>query len=522
MATGSANNTSTSNTDTFAEMWNGTTWTIVTTPSITGHTDDTFNAVSCTEPTSCMAVGSDTVLGTGFDIPSPGSNSGSPQLGPLGVPEGNSVAHVVPHIATVTHVLAEQWNGTSWTVTTTVDPTGVAEPGFEVVSCAGTAFCMALGYTLGSAVGSFAEEWSGGTWSQTALPASPTSGAAVVIDVSCISATSCTGVGTAFKDSSNTSDQILYGSWNGSAWTLSTIATPADPYAAWLGVSCLGGGNCVSTGGVNTGTTVVPANSQAPIGRSGYRMVASDGGIFAFGPNPPALGAPFIGSMGGHALNAPIVGMAVMPAGDGYDLVASDGGVFNFGSAQFYGSMGGVHLNKPIVGMAITADGGGYWLVASDGGIFSFGDAQFYGSTGGQPLNKPVVGMAGTPNGLGYNLVASDGGIFSFGNAVFAGSTGSITLNKPVVGMAGTAAGGYYLVASDGGIFNYGAGAPFLGSSGSLALNKPVVGMGVTAGGYYIVASDGGIFTYPTTSGPAFYGSTGSIKLNKPIVGIGT
>ena len=81
--------------------------------------------------------------------------------------------------------------------------------------------------------------------------------------------------------------------------------------------------------------------------------------------------------MGGLALNAPIVGMAIMPAGDGYDLVAADGGIFNFGSAQFYGSMGGVHLNKPIVGMAITADGGGYWLVASDGGVFSFGDAKF-------------------------------------------------------------------------------------------------------------------------------------------------
>ena len=45
---------------------------------------------------------------------------------------------------------------------------------------------------------------------------------------------------------------------------------------------------------------------------------------------------------GRHARSTqPIVGMAVMPAGDGYYLVASDGGVFNFGSAQFYGSTGG-------------------------------------------------------------------------------------------------------------------------------------------------------------------------------------
>ena len=82
------------------------------------------------------------------------------------------------------------------------------------------------------------------------------------------------------------------------------------------------------------------------------------------------------------------------PATSGYRLVASDGGVFSFGDAAFYGSMGGTPLNKPIVGMAATPDGKGYWLVASDGGVFSFGDAAFYGSMGGTPLNKPIVGMA--------------------------------------------------------------------------------------------------------------------------------
>jgi len=120
----------------------------------------------------------------------------------------------------------------------------------------------------------------------------------------------------------------------------------------------------------------------------------------------------------------------------GYWLVASDGGIFAFGDAQFYGSMGGHPLNKPVVGMTGTGDGHGYWMVASDGGIFAFGDAQFYGSMGGQPLNKPIVGMSQTPDGGGYWLVASDGGIFAFGDAFFFGSTGSMTLNEPVVGMS--------------------------------------------------------------------------------------
>jgi hypothetical protein len=203
----------------------------------------------------------------------------------------------------------------------------------------------------------------------------------------------------------------------------------------------------------------------------GYRMVASDGGIFSFCQN-------FLGSMGGQRLNAPMVGLAETPGGSGYWEVASDGGIFSYGNAVFFGSTGSLHLNKPIVGMAATPDGGGYWLVASDGGIFSYGDAAFYGSRGGQPLNKPIVGMASSASGHGYWLVASDGGIFDYGDAGFDGSAGSIALAKPIVGMQATSGGsGYWLVASDGGIFSYGD-AVFNGSTGGLALDAPIVAMG--------------------------------------------
>jgi hypothetical protein len=160
----------------------------------------------------------------------------------------------------------------------------------------------------------------------------------------------------------------------------------------------------------------------------------------------------------------------------GYWLVASDGGIFAYGDAAFYGSTGSLVLDNPVVGMAATPDGGGYWLVASDGGIFAYGDAAFYGSMGGQPLNRPVVGMTAMPNGQGYWLVASDGGIFAYGSARFWGSTGSMTLNRPIVGMAADGVGGYWLVASDGGLFAFGA-APFWGSTGSMTLNRPIVGM---------------------------------------------
>jgi hypothetical protein len=101
--------------------------------------------------------------------------------------------------------------------------------------------------------------------------------------------------------------------------------------------------------------------------------------------------------------------MASTADGGGYWLVAADGGVFSFGDATFYGSMGGKALNSPVVGMASTPDGHGYWLVAADGGIFSFGDASFYGSMGSAPPSNrtPVVAMASTSDGDGYWLATT-------------------------------------------------------------------------------------------------------------------
>jgi uncharacterized protein YkwD len=211
-----------------------------------------------------------------------------------------------------------------------------------------------------------------------------------------------------------------------------------------------------------------------------------------------AVAATYAGSAAHTLLHRPIVGMASTPTGRGYWLVATDGGIFAFGDARFYGSTGAMHLNRPIVGMASTPTGRGYWLVASDGGIFAFGDARFYGSTGAIRLTRPIVGMASTPIGRGYWLVASDGGIFAFRDARFYGSTGALRLTRPVVGMANTRYGrGYWLIASDGGIFAFGD-ARFYGSTGAMRLAQPITGIAgaLDSRGYWLLARDGGIFTF--------------------------
>jgi ribosomal protein L24E len=165
---------------------------------------------------------------------------------------------------------------------------------------------------------------------------------------------------------------------------------------------------------------------------------------------PPANN---FGDMAGRQLNRPMVGMSPTADGRGYWLVASDGGIFAFGDARFHGSTGSIRLNKPVTGMAVTPRGTGYWMVASDGGIFAF-NAPFYGSTGSLQLNKPIEAMIPTPDGRGYWMVASDGGIFAFGDATFHGSLGGRTLSAPIAGMIPNGKG-YTLIGQDGQLYPF-------------------------------------------------------------------
>ena len=534
MAVGSAKNAS-SDTVTLAESWDGAKWTIVPTvdPSVT---TDSLASVSCTTTTFCVAVGASGTPAvplaeawTGgasfatqtFAEPPSTTDVALEGITCIGQSFCMTVGHALMSASTVT--VSATWNGATWTPQTTPNVSGSTHSELDGVSCAGPSFCQAVGLSIDSSSNehNLIESWNGSAWTIATAPDNTHAGSVMLnflSGVDCISATVCTAVGGA--GAALTSLQTTVLNWDGTAWSLGTSPNATGAGASSLrSVSCITDWACMAAGNSQTASISQPFGITASIARSGYRFVASDGGIFNFGP-----GAPSLGSLGNTALNAPIVGMGVMPAGDGYYMVDANGGVFPFGSAQQHGGATNLHLNKPIVGMAVTPDGGGYWLLGGDGGVFSYGDAQFYGSTGNLVLNKPVVGMDATPDGKGYYFVASDGGVFSYGDALFYGSTGNLRLNKPVDGMSVPTGGGYYLVASDGGIFAFPtgpSGIAFFGSAANIALNKPMVGMAAVQGGYYLVASDGGIFAYPTgPGGLAFFGSTGNIVLNKPINGM--
>ncbi len=293
--------------------------------------------------------------------------------------------------------------------------------------------------------------------------------------------------------------------------TASTLPTFATPSAA-DGLLLIGTTHGVEAFDGPSGPP--PPAPPPPAPTAGYRLVATDGGVFAFGT------ARYFGSLGGVRLAASVVGAARTSDGGGYWLVASDGGVFGFGDARFYGSTGGRRLDQPVVGMAAAPDGRGYWLVARDGGVFAFGPgARFSGSTGGVRLAAPIVAVVARPGGPGYWLLAADGGVFAFGGAPFYGSAGGVGLARPVVGGAAAPDGrGYWMVAGDGGVFGFGPGARFHGSTGGIRLDSPIVGMAAdgSTGGYWLTGADGGVFTF----GAPFEGSTGGVPLVKPVVAI--
>jgi hypothetical protein len=97
---------------TLAYRFNGvTTWTLQSTPNPSGGSENVLQDVSCASETSCTAAGSSV-------------NSGS------------------------TQTLAEKWNGTSWSIQGTMNPSGAAFSSLFGVSCR-SATCIGVGWSTG-------------------------------------------------------------------------------------------------------------------------------------------------------------------------------------------------------------------------------------------------------------------------------------------------------------------------------------------------------------------------------------
>jgi Peptidase A4 family len=232
-----------------------------------------------------------------------------------------------------------------------------------------------------------------------------------------------------------------------------------------------------STGSLHLQRPVVGIVPTANHG--GYWLDASDGGVFSYGDTQyygsiPGIGLHPAGSGLPNSLDAPIVGMVPSIDDNGYFMVASDGGVFAFGDAHFAGSCPGIGgCSGAAVAVMPDASGNGYWLVTSTGNIYTFGDAPYFGAPG----HGNVTSAVPSPDGLGYQVLLSDGQVYSYGDAAADGSPPATEFNgfDPATSIFSTSDGGGYWVSSAlGAVYNFGD-APYDGGMTATRLNGPII-----------------------------------------------
>ncbi len=284
---------------------------------------------------------------------------------------------------------------------------------------------------------------------------------------------------------------------------------------AFVGVKLLFNSFAAVTYNLNAPPVGIAASSTSTSAGTGYWIAASDGGVFAEG------NAPFLGSMGGQPLSAPIVGIAANPLRTGYYLVGADGAVYAY-NAPYYGGVnnaasgGGTALipGNRIVGMAVDPANGGYDLVDNQGHIYGFGGAPYFDVISyASSANEQIASISFSPSGNGFYALTKDGRVLSYGDVAGQGGYLSGLVGSPVSISRQPGTNGFVITTSSGCAYAYNGGQYYGGMCGN-ALNGSIVGLTVTPDGkgYWLVGSDGGVFAY----GDATY--AGSVSYTPPVV----
>ncbi len=250
---------------TLAEHWNGTEWKIQATPNSPTAKGSLLRAVSCPSSTICVASGdfetsSGTIQtlaedwdGTEWTIqPTPNpeaakesylagvSCSASTACGAAGYYENGSGVWVT---------FAERWNGSEWALESTPNPEGAKESYLEGIACTLSTACLATGHYESSSGTStmLAEIWNGTEWKIQSIPNPEGAKESLLEGVSCSSGTGCTAIG--YYENSASKWVTLVERWNGTEWKIQSTPNPEGAKESYLnGVSCSSGTGCAATG----------------------------------------------------------------------------------------------------------------------------------------------------------------------------------------------------------------------------------------------------------------------------------
>jgi len=222
--------------------------------------DSDLLSVSCTGADSCVAVGTSAngrvplfATWNGRDWHAGTMHAAPPQAQYLTV-SGVSCAsadHCVavgnyqygitaqPSPSNREQILAEQWNGRSWTLLPTVNIGHLNE--LNAVSCPSATDCTAIG--SGTDSSPLAEQWNGKTWRVESVPTVNPVGTVQLAGVSCATAAFCVATG-------NYQGLPIAEAWNGKRWRVSQLPQPASDnnFAELNADSCASTSSCVAVG----------------------------------------------------------------------------------------------------------------------------------------------------------------------------------------------------------------------------------------------------------------------------------
>jgi hypothetical protein len=243
-----------------AEHWDGTSWTMQTTPSPPGATRSFLLGVSCTGANACTAVGfyddsaghqltlAERWDGSNWTVQTTPNPSGSTTSQLSEVSCSSATACTAVGSATG-QTWAEAWNGTTWSIQNTPIPPGGSDPALHGVSCTAPKACTAVGsFFNGTSTVPLADRWNGTKWitQHAAVPAGST--ASGLASVSCAftkTSTACNAVGFSVGDSGQAA---VAENWNGTKWSVLGVPTFSTPPSSLSGVSCSSLAACIGVG----------------------------------------------------------------------------------------------------------------------------------------------------------------------------------------------------------------------------------------------------------------------------------
>lgn len=252
-------------TATSVQHWNGSRWSVMTSPNPAKSDPAWFNDVSCPSTNDCFAVGgslppsnSDRSLIEHWDgkrwsiMPSPNaSGPGADVL--IRVSCATDTSCFAVGLVTITDAkingLLEHWNGLRWSLMTLPAPkVGTwTTDGPSSVSCFSPTDCFVVStaYSKGNFY-TFVERWNGTRWSIVASP--NVTADTELSDVACPKANSCFAVGRYFTASAT---KTLVEHWNGTRWSI--VASPNGASDSELGgVACPRANSCFAVGTSST------------------------------------------------------------------------------------------------------------------------------------------------------------------------------------------------------------------------------------------------------------------------------